>query len=351
MIDALGDSPFEFTALAPDQGRLASALEERSLAHVPLDLRDADGMRLPREAALDRLLAAVQTANADVVHANSLAMGRLTGALTDQIDVPIIAHLRDIVGLSRAAIDDLNRNRLLIAVSEATRVFHVGQGLADGRVRVVHNGVDCDTFRPRPAAGALRRELGLPDDAFLIATIGQIALRKGQDVLAEAATLAAPRMPSAHYLLVGERHSTKAESIDFERGIVDRFESAGLGNHLHRLGYRSDVAQILAEADLLVHPAKQEPLGRVLLESAACGTPTVATHVGGTAEIHTDGETARLVPKDDPHALAEAMCELFLDDELRERLSRSARLRAQQKFNVGIAAKNMAAIWQEVATA
>jgi glycosyltransferase involved in cell wall biosynthesis len=280
-------------------------------------------------------------------------MGRLTGAIAGEAGCRCVAHLRDIIRLSGRAIADLNRNDLLIAVSQATRDYHVAQGLDAARTRVVYNGVDCERFHPRAATGSLKRELQLPADSFLIATIGQIGLRKGQDVLAEAAVLLKDRLPTAHYLLVGARHSAKAESITFEKNVQARFADAGLplrdmAGRLHCVGYREDVDRLLNEVDLLVHPAHQEPLGRVLLEAAAAGTPIVATDVGGTGEILEDGRSARLVPPNDPQALADAIIELHDARQLRTRFSTAARERAEALFNIRAAADGLATIWREL---
>jgi glycosyltransferase involved in cell wall biosynthesis len=340
-----GPEAIDIVAAGPADGRLAQALSERGLPRFPLQLRDAAGRRVGRETACRQLLAAVEWAEPDVVHANSLSMGRLTGAIAARIRVPTVAHLRDILRLSAAACAELNRNRLLVAVSEATRAFHAEQGLDAARLRVIRNGVDGDEFQPRPRAGSLRDELELPPDAFLIGTIGQIGLRKGQDVLAAAAPSVAARLPHAHFVIVGERYSSKLESIRFEESILERFEAAGLARRLHRLGYRTDVARLMSELDLLVHPARQEPLGRVLLEAAAAGLPVVATAVGGTTEILTDGESARLVPPDDAPALAGAILELAGDAALRDRLARSARLRTEHEFSPNRAADALAALW------
>lgn len=338
----------EVMAAAPGDGPLAAALVERGISHVPLELRDRTGVRVSREVACERLLAAIAAAAPGVVHANSLAMGRLTGAVANQLSMPTLAHLRDILGLSAAAIADLNRNRQLVAVSEATRAFHVAQGLDPARTCVIYNGVDCEQFQPRPASGSLRRELRLPPDTLLIGTIGQIGLRKGHDVLAEAAAMASDRVPQAHYVLVGERHSSKAESIAFERAVWQRFVDAQLGDHLHGLGYRADVPQLLNELDLLVHPAQQEPLGRVLLEAAAAGLPIVATDVGGTPEILTDGESARLIPPGDPARLASAIGELAANPSLRARLAHAARQRVLEAFPIRRAADELLALWTDL---
>jgi len=345
VVDRLPDAPFEFVALAPVAGRLADALKRRGISHVPLELRDASGARLPRRRACRNLAGAIRRCSPSLVHANSLSMGRLTGAIAAELSLPTIAHLRDILKLSRAAVGDLNRNRLLLAVSQATKRFHVEQGLHAERTRVLYNGVDPSRFRPRRQTGDLRRELGVADDRFLVATIGQIGLRKGQDVLAEAAATLSRRLPRVDYLFVGERYSAKAESIAFERNVIARFQEAGMGERLHLLGYRDDVARLMNEVDLLVHPAHQEPLGRVLLEAAAAGLPIVATSVGGTEEILVDDESARLIPAGNSQALARAIAELHDDARLRAEMAAAARKRVLARFDVDRAAREQAAVW------
>jgi glycosyltransferase involved in cell wall biosynthesis len=349
-VDSLTSSratDFEFIPIAPPTGDLADTLRDRGLDTIPLNLRPAAGRLLPRGQACEALAAAIRRAAPEIVHANSLSMGRLTGAVAPDVAAACTAHLRDIIGLSRAAVADLNRNRILIAVSRATRDFHIGQGMDGQRIRVVYNGVDCAAFAPRPATGSLRRELRLSDEAFLIAAVGQIALRKGHDVLAAAAILAAERMPNAHYVIVGGRASQKPESAAFEQDFASRFRQAGLESRLHCLGYRSDVAAIMNECNLLVHAARQEPLGRVLLEAAASGLPIVATRVGGTEEILRDGESARLIPAGDVEALAAAMVALHDDPQQRRGYSRAARAVTESRFAIAPRAEALGEAWRE----
>jgi len=347
-LDQLSAEPFEFVALAPAGGRLAEALQHRNIQHVAISLRDEKGNRLPRQIVCERIQQAIGRVSPAIVHANSLSMGRLTGALAKQFTASCVAHLRDILKLTRAAVEDLNHNRVLLAVSKATRGFHVGQGIQAERVQVLYNGVDCDQFQPRVCTAALRHELGLPQDTFLIATIGQIGLRKGQDVLAEAAALGADRLANVHYLVIGQRLSSKAESIEFEQTMMDRFRTAGLRDRLHRLGYRPDISRLMNEVDLLVHPAQQEPLGRVLLEAAAAGLPIVATAVGGTEEILADGQSARLVAPGDPQSLAAAIIEMHADPAKRRRYAAAARQRIETDFSVQQAAHRLAAVWHDL---
>ena len=347
VIDAADRERFEFAALAPPVGPLIDELQARSIVHVPIGFRDEGGERCPREVSLARIASAIRQIRPDVLHANSLAMGRLSGAVAGRLPVPCVAHLRDILRLSRAAIDGLNGNQQLVAVSEATRQYHVDQALDRGRVRVVYNGVDCDRFRPRPATGTLRKQLGIAEDAFVMLSVGQIGLRKGQDVLAQAAVALGSRRPPLHFVIVGERNSSKHESIQFERRLTAHFESADLQNRLHLLGYRGDVPALMTEADLLVHTAHQEPFGRVLLEAAASGLPVVATRAGGTLEMLRDDVDARLIPPGDPARLASAIIELATCPVTRQRFAESARRRIARCFTQRQSADRLADLWHD----
>lgn len=336
---------FTFVAFVPPGGPLPAALEKVGVEVLPSPLFDDGGNRRPRPLAVSRLTDATRSIRADLLHGNSLAMGRLTGAAASQVDAACTAHLRDIVGLSSAAVGDLNRNARLIAVSEATRAFHIGQGADPGKVVTVHNGVDLDRFRPRSRDEQVRRELGLPPDALVALTVGQIGLRKGWDVLAEAVAALAERHPDLQVVLAGERYSGKAETVAYEAGVRERF-AAAMPGRVHFVGYRDDMPELMNAADLLVHPARQEPFGRVLLEAAASGLPIIATRVGGTAELLEDGTSARLVPPGDAAALAEAISELLGDAPLRAAFGAAVRRRVEEAFSAELAAQRLGNVWQ-----
>jgi glycosyltransferase involved in cell wall biosynthesis len=337
---------FEFVALAPPRGAIVGALQAIGIPVVPFDVRDNAGNRRPAEHILEDFQAKVRHVGPDLVHGNSLSIGRLTGSLARQTGVVCTAHLRDIVGLSAAAVEQLNANQALVAVSNAVRDFHVAQGIDPSRLHVIYNGIDGRNVFPLSPTGWLKAELGLPAETSLMATIGQICLRKGQDVFSQAAVRVAQKMSDAHFLIVGERYSAKPESITFEEAISQEFARAGVADRLHRLGFRNDVSRILGEIDLLVHCARQEPFGRVLLEAAAVGCPIVATNVGGTAELLVDGESALLVPADQPDALAAAILKLHGDPLLRHRLARAARERIVERFPIEKAARELAELWR-----
>jgi glycosyltransferase involved in cell wall biosynthesis len=143
----------------------------------------------------------------------------------------------------------------------------------------------------------------------------------------------AAKLPELHCLIVGERHSEKGESRQFEAELHRAAE--GLSGRLHFLGYRNDVPQLLRELTILVHPARQEPLGRVLLEAAASGVATVATDAGGTREIFPpEADAAVLVAPDDPQALAEAVLDLITDPSRRMQIAVASRRQMEEAFDI-----------------
>jgi glycosyltransferase involved in cell wall biosynthesis len=116
------------------------------------------------------------------------------------------------------------------------------------------------------------------------------------------------------------------------------------------LGERDDVAEILPELSILAHAARQEPLGRVLLEAAATGIAVVATDVGGTSEIFPpEANAARLIVPNDPDALATALLDLLADQSQRIALGSAARVRAVQAFDAAQSAQQLLRHYREVA--
>lgn len=331
-------------AIGPSEGPLSLQLQKRGVETVAFDVRDRQGQRRDRARLQQELASHLQSLQVDLVHANSLSMGRLSGTVVEGLKLPSIAHLRDILRLSRQAVVELNLHTRLLAVSNAVRHYHVDQGIDETKTHVVYNGVDLQRFCPRPPTGYLHQELGIPTEAMLFATIGQIGLRKGQDLLFEAFSRIARRHKTAHLIVVGRRHSQKEEAIQFEEDLRLRANSKALRGRVHVVGQREDIAEMLPELYALIHAARQEPLGRVLLEAAACGVPVIATNVGGTKEIFPSEESGGLLVADeDVDGLAFAWHRLIDERGLRERLSTGARSRACEQFDIAQAVENLAA--------
>ena len=337
-LPSLSRTEFRITVACPPGGALADELNARGVSIEPF-AEHSGGDRESRRADLAQI---VDRTRPEILHANSLAMGRWTGPLAAEKGIPSICHLRDMLGLSAAAVQALNQHARLLAVSAAVRDYHADQGIRQDLTHVLRNGVDLTRFRPRAPTGWLTRGLGWPSDSIVIGAIGQLVARKGLDVLARAAAIVNDRVPLARYVIVGERYSTKDEAVEHERATRAAFEAA-VGDRVRFLGRHSAIHELLPELTMLVHPARQEPLGRVLLEAAAAGLPIVATSVGGTPEIfHPESDAAILVPPGDPVELADAIERLAMDGALRAGLGQNARERMLEEFDADEAGLGLA---------
>jgi glycosyltransferase involved in cell wall biosynthesis len=338
---------YDVLALAPDPSPLALALRREDVPVIPWRVGDAQGRRQAQSDLRHQLQSHLRKLRPDLVHAISLSMTRLVAPVAAWSSIACVGHLRDIVRLSRQAINDLNCSTRLLAVSHATRHWHVQAGLCADKTMVLYNGVDLDRFRPGKPTGAIHREFGIEPSCPLVGGIGQLIMRKGVDVWLQCAGQVAASRADVRFLIAGERYSQKHEALQFEQGLRERAGRAPLKGRVHFLGQRDDIDRLLNELCVLVHAARQEPLGRVLLEAGAAGTAVVATKVGGTSEIFPpESNSARLVTPDDAAALARATIDLLADDHVRQSQSRAARKRVEQQFDAVGAARQLVAHYQ-----
>ena len=336
---------FEFCLIAPEHGTLSQEIERVGLAHVPLSLRNRQGVRREDAEILHDLQQVLAAEQVDLLHANSLTLARFLGRHRSAWSLPVTAHLRDMMQLSQKALDDLGTLDRLVAVSAATADYYRQQGLGQIPLEVIHNGIQADQFA-QPAARPLHRELQLPPDSHFACVIGQIGLRKGHDVLFEALTLVAPQHPDWHFLILGERFSVKQESRDFVAQLEAIASRGKIEDQIHWLGYLNEIPSILPQCELLLHPARQEPFGRVLLEAAAAQVAIVASNVGGTPEMLRHGEHAWLIPPDDPQPLASACEQLMQQPALRQQLAQQAHAHIADQFSLDRACTAHRQFWQ-----
>ena len=338
-----------FTAIAPPSGHLSDRLQFLGVPTVPFTVRSPSGTRRADSDLVSDLQSVVALLRPNILHANSLSMSRLIGRTGSQLCTNCCTgHVRDIIKLSNQAVMDVNRLDRVAAVSHATKDFHKAQGVQPELVQVIYNGVDTDQFRPRSQTAARNALLPqLPASARVLLNVGQICLRKGQLDLARAVVQLLNNRNDLHLVLIGERHSEKAESIAFEKLVVDEFSKHGMLSHLHRRGFCHNVDQWMNAADLLVHSARQEPLGRVLLESAACGLPIVATDVGGTSEIVQHEQTGLLIPGGSIDALRNGLAGALCNPSHCESLAAAATDRIRREFTAEQAAASLRAFWHE----
>jgi glycosyltransferase involved in cell wall biosynthesis len=203
----------------------------------------------------------------------------------------------------RGTADALTRADRVVAVSRdlARRVVELGADPA--RVHVIYNGVDAEVFRPGDRAEA-RRRLGLDPHRTALLYVGNLIPVKGVDLLIEACIALAARGLDFDLHMVGKGALRPA--------MEARVRQAGLGVRVrfHGVVPHDRLPDWFRAASAFVLPSRSEGVPNVLLEAAACGTPFVATAVGGVPEIAHLG-ASRLAPPEDPSALVDAIGELL----------------------------------------
>lgn len=225
--------------------------------------------------------------------------------------------------------------RRIIAVSQEVRARYIEDLRVPARkLAVVPNAIEVPPASRTPDP-ALRASLvrGGPD--YVVLTSARLHPQKGHAYLLAAAA----QIPDATFVLAGDGPlRAELESQARELGIAERCVF---------LGYRSDVPDLLAAADLLVLPSLFEGLPVSVLEAMAAQRPVVATAIGGTDEVVTHGLTGLLVPPRDPTALASAIRRMQADPALAHRLATAGRERVEREFSTEVTAHLVMRIYDE----
>ncbi len=233
-------------------------------------------------------------------------------------------------------------SRRVVAVSTAMRDHLVaGSARNEPVIRVVPNAV-----APRPPApegvAALREELGL-DGGVVLVSVGRLRPGKGQEDLLHALPAILAAHPGTRLVLAGEPAPGEEPYTGELAGLARRL---GVADQVTFAGFRSDVPELLAVADVVVQPSRHpESFGLGLLEAMLAGTAVVATGVGATPEVL--GDAGVTVPPCQPVALAGAVGSLLGDPGARAALAAAARERALARFGAEAFSAGWAAVYRE----
>ncbi|MFG3197286.1 glycogen synthase [Streptomyces sp. NPDC048208] len=236
----------------------------------------------------------------------------------------------------------------VIAVSGAMRddILACYPALDPDRVHVVHNGIDTRLYRPDPGTDALRRH-GIDPERPYVLFVGRITRQKGVPQLLRAVREIDPETQVV--LCAGA-----PDTPEIDREFRDRFQELGAVRAgvfwIPQMLPRAEVVQLLTHAAVFVCPSVYEPLGIVNLEAMACGTPVVASRVGGIPEVVDDGRTGLLVDTGDDFEgnLAHALDTVLADPVAARRMGEAGRARAVGEFGWDAVARRTTGLYEEI---
>lgn len=330
LADRLRDRGYESIALLRGPGWVMDTLAERRIRTEILDAKGSFNWRYLM--ALRRL---IRAEHIDLIQSHLLgsnvycaAAGWLTGR-------PVVATFHGAVDINpnerfRALKFGIMNHAVghFVAVSDSLGRQIRQHGVAPGKpVSVIYNGVDMTRY-DRPRHRDLIAELGLPTDAILIGSLGNIRPAKAYDVLIRAAGELCPTDPRLHFLIAGHVKESVARPL---RTLITELSLEG---RVHFLGFRPDTAGFLRGVDVFALSSSSEGFSIATVEAQAAGLPVVATRSGGPEEIITDRENGLLVPVNDPQALASALREVLTNQSLAQSLAEAGRQSARARFSI-----------------
>jgi glycosyltransferase involved in cell wall biosynthesis/ribosomal protein S18 acetylase RimI-like enzyme len=279
---------------------------------------------------LVRLIKFLRRGDYDIVHTHT-SKGGFVGRLAARLaGVPSIVHTMHGFAIHEGspALGRLIYSRLerlasrwcdrIVSVSEFHRDWAIRLGICDPRhIVAIPNGITEPCRNPAVESAQLRRSLGiLPGDLFILSA-ARLASDKGLDDLIRAAAMLPPGSSPLRFAIAGDGPSRVAlECLARSLGVIGRVTF---------LGFRHDVADLLAACDMVVLPSLREGLSIALLEAMAAGKPIVATSIGSQREVASHGEIACLVPPGDAQSLCQGILGLAQDPERMTRLGANAR--------------------------
>lgn len=201
-------------------------------------------------------------------------------------------------------------------------------------VKVNGVGVDLTRFEPPLDRRVARDQLGIPQDAQVLMTVGEHSVRKNHAVLLKAAA----KLPGVQVLLCGWGEGLPA--------LEQLADSLGIRERVHFLGFRKDVPQVLPAADVYVFPSLHEGLPVALMEAMAVGLPVVASNVRGCVDLIENGEGGFLHDPTDVEGFTKDIRALLDDPALRERMG-TANRETMRGYALPDVLEKMAALYQE----
>jgi D-inositol-3-phosphate glycosyltransferase len=286
----------------------------------------------------------MRTENYDVIHSHYWLSGKVAMPTAKELGIPLIHTMHTMARVKNLNLAEGETPEPMIRVQGETQVVAAANALiantdaeaaslvslydaCPDTVHVVSPGVDLYTFTPGESRSAARDQIGQPQDALVVSFVGRIQPHKGPEVLIRATSELVKHSPLLRHKLivniVGGASGANTEEVDRLKELTTWLAIDDVVRFSPPVP-REDLPQWYRAADLVIVPSYSESFGLVALEAQACGTPVIATAVGGLRTAVADGISGVLVDGHDPKAWSSVISRLLQEPQRRVLLSMGA---------------------------
>jgi D-inositol-3-phosphate glycosyltransferase len=286
----------------------------------------------------------MRTENYDVIHSHYWLSGKVAMPAAKELGIPLVHTMHTMARVKNLNLAEGETPEPMIRVQGETQVVAAASALiantdaeaaslvslydaCPDTVHVVSPGVDLYTFTPGESRSAARDQIGQPQDALIVSFVGRIQPHKGPEVLIRATSELVKHSPLLRHKLivniVGGASGANTEEVDRLKELTTWLAIDDVVRFSPPIP-REDLPQWYRAADLVVVPSYSESFGLVALEAQACGTPVIATAVGGLRTAVADGISGVLVDGHDPKAWSSVISRLLQEPQRRVLLSMGA---------------------------
>ena len=286
----------------------------------------------------------MRTENYDVIHSHYWLSGKVAMPAAKELGILLVHTMHTMARVKNLNLAEGETPEPMIRVQGETQVVAAASALiantdaeaaslvslydaCPDTVHVVSPGVDLYTFTPGESRSAARDQIGQPQDALIVSFVGRIQPHKGPEVLIRATSELVKHSPLLRHKLivniVGGASGANTEEVDRLKELTTWLAIDDVVRFSPPIP-REDLPQWYRAADLVVVPSYSESFGLVALEAQACGTPVIATAVGGLRTAVADGISGVLVDGHDPKAWSSVISRLLQEPQRRVLLSMGA---------------------------
>jgi D-inositol-3-phosphate glycosyltransferase len=280
----------------------------------------------------------------DVLHSHYWISGKVAMPVAKKFGIPLAHTMHTMARVKNMNLAEGERPEPMIRVQGETQVVAAADALiantdaeaaslvslyeaCPDNVSVVSPGVDLYTFTAGDGRKAAREAIGLPQDAHILAFVGRIQPHKGPEVLiravAEMLSHSPHLRPKLITIIMGGASGSGLGEVERLKDLVSWLNISDVVRFENPVP-RAQIPQWYRAADLVCVPSYSESFGLVALEAQACGTPVVATAVGGLRTAVADGISGVLVDGHDPRAWSSVLARLIQEPQRRVLLSMGA---------------------------